>query len=415
MKKYFLFFLLTIATNLVAQENDTLTILASIDEIKVTSNLKQPTDNQVKLSKQKLNETNTGQNLPYLLSATPSLVVMSDDGLGIGYTYFRIRGTDHTRINMTVNEVPLNDSESQTVFWVNMTDMAASTNHLDVQRGVGTSTNGSAAFGASVNMKTLHASTTPLQNKVQLAFNGGMYNTFREMINAEISLPQNMYFQARFSKVNSDGYLERAASDLYSYYSALGYNGKNTKISLNFFGGKEKTYMAWDGVSAEQLKENRRYNPAGEYIDDEGNVAYYDNQTDNYQQQHAQLHLNQKLAQQWWLNAALHYTHGNGYYEQYRANKKFADFGLPTYYDQNNNEVKKSDFIRQKHLYNHFYGGVISAKYISNPIDIQIGGAANHYIGHHYGNLIYLRDSLYPHHVPLNYEYYRSEGNKLFE
>ena len=413
MKKYFLFFLLTIATNLVAQENDTLTILASIDEIKVTSNLKQPTDNQVKLSKQKLNETNTGQNLPYLLSATPSLVVMSDDGLGIGYTYFRIRGTDHTRINMTVNEVPLNDSESQTVFWVNMTDMAASTNHLDVQRGVGTSTNGSAAFGASVNMKTLHASTTPLQNKVQLAFNGGMYNTFREMLNAEISLPQNMYFQARFSKVNSDGYLERAASDLYSYYSALGYNGKNTKISLNFFGGKEKTYMAWDGVSAEQLKENRRYNPAGEYIDDEGNVAYYDNQTDNYQQQHAQLHLNQKLAQQWWLNAALHYTHGNGYYEQYRANKKFADFGLPTYYDQNNNEVKKSDFIRQKHLYNHFYGGVISAKYISNPIDIQIGGAANHYIGHHYGNLIYLRDSLYPHHVPLNYEYYRSEGNKL--
>ena len=232
MKKYFLFFLLTIATNLVAQENDTLTILASIDEIKVTSNLKQPTDNQVKLSKQKLNETNTGQNLPYLLSATPSLVVMSDDGLGIGYTYFRIRGTDHTRINMTVNEVPLNDSESQTVFWVNMTDMAASTNHLDVQRGVGTSTNGSAAFGASVNMKTLHASTTPLQNKVQLAFNGGMYNTFREMLNAEISLPQNMYFQARFSKVNSDGYLERAASDLYSYYSALGYNGKNTKKGI---------------------------------------------------------------------------------------------------------------------------------------------------------------------------------------
>lgn len=413
MKKYFLFFLLSSAMLLAAQESDTLTIVATIDEINVTSTLKQPTDNHVELSQQALNENNTGQNLPYLLSATPSLVVMSDDGLGIGYTYFRIRGTDQTRINMTVNDVPLNDSESQTVFWVNMTDMAASMNSLDVQRGVGTSTNGSSAFGASVNMQTLQNGHVPLKNKVQLSFNGGMYNTFREMVSAEVALPQHFYFQGRFSKVNSDGYLERAYSDLYSYYTALGYNGKNSKVSLSVFGGKEKTYMAWDGVSAEQLASNRRHNPAGEYTDDEGNTVYYDNQTDNYQQQHVQLHLNQKLAKQWWLNAALHYTHGTGYYEQYRADKKFSDFGLPTYTNEGGETVKRSDFIRQKHLNNHFYGGVLSAKYISDPIDLQIGGAANHYVGAHYGNLIYVRDSLYPHNVPLNYEYYRSVGKKL--
>ena len=413
MKKYYLFFLLCIATSLAAQNNDTLIITSTIDEINITATLKQPTDNHVQIRQQDLNKNNTGQNLPYLLSATPSLVVMSDDGLGIGYSYFRIRGTDHTRINMTINDVPLNDSESQTVFWVNMTDMAASMSSLDVQRGVGTSTNGSAAFGASVNMQTLQSNHTPLNNKVQLAFNGGMYNTFREMVSADITLPNNFYFQGRFSKVNSDGYLERATSNLYSYHSALGYNGKNTKLSLSLFGGKEKTYMAWDGVSAEQLKENRKYNPAGEYIDDMGNVAYYDNQTDNYTQTHSQLHLTQRLAPQWWLNAALHYTYGNGYYEQYRAEKKFSDFGLPSYTNQLGETIKRSDFVRQKHLQNHFYGGVISAKYISDPIDLQIGGAANHYVGHHFGTVIYLRDSLYPHNLPLNYEYYRSVGEKL--
>lgn len=413
MKKYFLFFLLGVTTSVSAQLNDTLTILATIDEIQVTANLQQPTDNHVAISQELLNANNTGQNLPYLLSATPSLVTMSDDGLGIGYTYFRIRGTDHTRINMTVNEVPLNDAESQTVFWVNMTDMAASINSLDVQRGVGTSTNGSAAFGASVNMQTRHNALTPPQNKLQLAFNGGMYNTFREMVNAEIALPNHMYFQGRFSKVNSDGYLERASSDLYSYHAALGYNKPSTKLNLSVFGGKEKTYMAWDGVSADDLAINRRYNPAGKYTDDMGNTAYYDNQTDNYQQQHVQLHLTQKLSRQWWLNAALHYTHGNGYYEQYRADKKFSDFGLPNYTNPLGETVKKSDFIRQKHLNNHFYGAVLSAKYVSEPIDIQMGGAVNHYIGHHYGLLTYLRDSLYPYNLPHNYEFYRSVGNKL--
>ena len=405
----------TAATQTTPQQ-DTLTYLYNLEEIEVLANLQQPTDNHVRLSNETLNENNTGQNLPYLLSATPSLIVTSDDGLGIGYTYFRVRGTDHTRINMTVNDVPLNDSESQTVFWVNMTDMTSSMSGLDIQRGVGTSTNGSAAFGASVNMRTLQPATGITENKVQLAFNGGMYNTFREMGYVQIALPKDMWFQARFSKVNSDGYLERAASDLYSYHAALGYNGKTTKLDLSFFGGREKTYMAWDGVSADDLATNRRYNPAGEYTDDNGNTAYYNNQTDNYWQQHLQLHLAQQLIPQLWLNATLHYTHGGGYYEQYKADKKFTDFGLQPYTlisGADTTLVKRSDFIRQKHLDNHFYGGVIALKYVSEPVDVQFGGAVNNYNGKHFGNIIYVRDSLYPYNVPLNYEYYRNRGDKF--
>ncbi len=400
-----------------ASANDTLIITNSVDEINVVARLQQPTDNHTTVSGTSLNQTNTGQNLPYLLQQTPSLVVTSDDGLGVGYTYFRVRGTDHTRINMTVNDVPLNDSESQTVFWVNMTDMASSLSSLDVQRGVGTSTNGSSAFGASINMKTEEGQRTK-DTGVQIAFNGGMYNTFREMISAKVALPNNFYVTGRFSKVNSDGYLERAASDLYSYFGAVGYNTPKTKVDLTVFGGKEKTYMAWDGIDKETLERNPRYNPAGAYTDDNGNVAYYDNQTDNYQQQHAQLHLTQQLlcretqyVASLLLGATLHYTHGQGYYEQYRVGKSFTSFGLPDYIAEDGSIIDETDFVRQKHLNNHFYGGVFSLRYISEPIDVQVGGAANNYNGQHYGNLIYCRIPEYD--LPDDYEFYRNQGDKL--
>ncbi|MCM1035256.1 MAG: TonB-dependent receptor plug domain-containing protein [Paludibacter sp.] len=410
-----IFFLLAVTTAALSAkaQQDTVTIARNLQQIEVSANVVQPTDNHTVIGSKALNQNNTGQNLPYLLSATPSLVTTSDDGLGIGYTYFRVRGTDHTRINMTVNDVPLNDAESQTVFWVNLTDMSSSLSQLNIQRGVGTSTNGSAAFGASVNMSTLPQPNQHRENHVQLAFNGGMYNTFKEMIAAEIVLPNNLWFQGRFSKVNSDGYLERAASDLYSYHAALGYDTHRTKVELSVFGGKEKTYMAWDGVSAADLQTNHRYNPAGEYTDDNGQTAYYDNQTDNYQQQHVQLHLAQQLLPSLWLNATMHYTHGGGYYEQYKADKKFSSFGLEPYTNEAGETVKKSDFIRQKHLNNHFYGGVLSFKYVSEPVDAQIGTAINNYNGLHYGNVIYVRDSLYPYNVPLNYEYYRNHGDKF--
>ena len=410
MKKFTLFVSLSVCLSLAAQEDTLLIQGRDIPEVNVVARVEQPTDTHKKLSSEVLNRDNTGQNLPYLLQTTPSLVVTSDDGLGIGYTYFRVRGTDHTRINMTVNDVPLNDAESQTVFWVNMTDMAAGLSSINIQRGVGTSTNGSASFGASVNMSTLP--TQQMLNDssiahVQVRFNGGMYNTFCEMVSAQIQLPKRFRIEARLSKVNSDGYLYRAASNLFSYQGSIGYYGKNTNVTLSAFGGTETTYMAWDGVSAKDLLTDRRYNPAGEYTDKDGNTVYYPNQNDNYKQQHFQLRLNQRLAPMWTLNATLHYTHGNGYYEQMKANKKYSAFGLPNYIAEDSSVVKRSNFIRYKHLNNHYYGGVVNVNFRSNPADLTIGASGNHYLGEHWG---LVTDDLYG--TTKAHEFYRNRGNK---
>ena len=421
--KYIFIFLLFVSVPLLAQE-DTLTIIGrDIQKVEVTARVEQPTDNHTTLSGEQLNLQNTGQNLPYLLSATPSLIVTSDDGLGIGYTYFRMRGTDHTRINMTVNDVPLNDSESQTVFWVNMTDMAKSMSSLNVQRGVGTSTNGSAAFGASINMETL-PTRQMLQDErkahVEIGFNGGMYNTFKENVKAEISLPKNFRLEARLSKVNSDGYLYRASSDLFSYHASAGYYTNKTTVALSAFGGSEKTYMAWDGVSKDDLLRDRRYNPAGEYTDKDGNTAYYPNQNDNYRQQHYQLYLRQRISDNWKFTGTLHYTHGAGYYEQMKGGKKYSSYklsndtvvdadGNKTYYytDDDGVQHKKTNFIRQKHMNNHFYGMVFAFDYRSEAADLTIGGAGNHYLGQHWG---LLHDDLYG--AVDEMEYYRNHSNK---
>jgi iron complex outermembrane receptor protein len=398
------------ACGVASANTDTLTLVCNLDEVVVNAPVAQVTNNHVQLSNEQLNQSNTGQNLPYLLSSTPALIATSDDGLGVGYTYFRIRGTDHTRINMTVNDVPLNDSESQTVFWVNMTDMASSMSSVKVQRGVGSSTNGSAAFGGSINMNLGHQESGVADSisSYTLSFNGGMYNTFREMVGAHIVLPGKWRANARFSKVNSDGFLYRTGSDLYSYYGDLGWHGNKTQVVARLFGGKEKTGMGWDGVDYNTAYgidgADRRYNPAGEYtvLGSDGNdsTAYYDNQTDNYAQQHAQVGINHRISTQWSVSATAHYTHGSGYYEQYKR-KKLSYWGLPYSH--------KSYGLYQKHLDNHFAGGVISAKYISEVIDIQIGGAGNYYMGEHFGRLNYLEDSLV---LPVNYEYYRNEAKK---
>ncbi|NCA79167.1 MAG: TonB-dependent receptor [Sphingobacteriia bacterium] len=357
----------------------------------------------------KLQQQNTGVNMPYLLTTTPSLVVTSDDGLGVGYTYFRVRGTDQSRINMTVNGVPLNDSESQTVFWVNMTDLASSMNSVNVQRGVGTSTNGASAFGASVNMQTDKADVSPF---AEVTFNGGMYNTFRESVKVGTGLMKNGFaFDARFSKVNSDGYLERAASDLYSYYASGAWFGANTMVKLMAFGGAEKTYMAWDGIDEETLATDRRYNPAGHYIDDNGNDAFYNNQTDNYAQNHLQLHAAHCFDAHWDMNAALHYTYGHGYYEQYKENAKFSSYGLENFIDTLGKKIKRSDLVRQKHLNNHFYGGVLAVNYHNRSVRTSLGGAVNNYQGDHWGNVIWLRN--YNQSITKDYEYYRNRGEKF--
>ena len=417
MKKFHFILSAALAVGVIAYaQTDTTTLTGQLDEVVINAPIAQVTNNHTALTREQLNQSNTGQNLPFLLASTPALVATSDDGLGVGYTYFRIRGTDHTRINMTLNDVPLNDSESQTVFWVNMTDMASSMSSLNVQRGVGTSTNGSASFGASINMSTSsphHLITSSpdsliASSSVGLSFNGGMYNTFREMINAHIVLPNQWRANARFSKVNSDGFLYRTASDLYSYYGDLGWYGAKTEIVGRFFGGSEKTGMGWDGVDYNTAYgingADRRYNPAGEYTitatDGSDSTAYYHNQTDNYAQQHAQLSINHRFTPQWLLSATAHYTHGAGYYEQYKR-KKLSYWGLPYSH--------KAYGMYRKQLDNHFFGGVLAAKYISEPVDIQFGGAANYYLGDHFGTLHYLEDSLI---IPINYEYYRNNARK---
>ena len=419
MKHFTIFLSAALAASVVAYaQTDTILLTRQLDEVTVNAPVAQVTNNHTALTNEQLNPSNTGQNLPFLLSSTPALVATSDDGLGIGYTYFRIRGTDHTRINMTLNDVPLNDSESQTVFWVNMTDMASSMTSLNVQRGVGTSTNGSASFGASINMSTSSPlalspdSLSPLASEVTISFNGGMYNTFREMINAHIVLPNQWRANARFSKVNSDGFLYRTASDLYSYYGDLGWYGAKTEVVGRFFGGSEKTGMGWDGVDYNTAYgidgADRRYNPAGEYTttatDGSDSTAYYPNQTDNYAQQHAQLSINHRFTPQWSLSATAHYTHGAGYYEQYKR-KKLSYWGLPYSH--------KAYGMYRKQLDNHFFGGVLSVKYISEPVDLQFGGAANYYLGDHFGTLHYLEDIPLPiSNSPYPYEYYRNNARK---
>jgi len=391
--------------------NDSIELSRDLEEIVVSSTRMGGKTSQTAetFTADKLEERNIGVNLPYLLSGTPSLIVTSDDGLGVGYTYFRIRGTDQNRINMTINGVPLNDSESQTVFWVNMTDLAASMNSVNVQRGVGSSTNGASAFGASVNMQTAKTTKNPY---AQIDFNGGMYNTFRESVKFGTGLMKNGFsFDARFSKVNSDGYVERAFSDLYSYYASGAWYGMNTMVKLMAFGGGEKTYMAWDGIDSTTLADNRRYNPAGHYIDDNGNDAFYDNQTDNYRQNHFQLHASHIFNARWNLNAALHYTFGNGYYEQYKENRKFAEYGLPNFIDSLGNCIKKSDIVRRKNLKNHFYGGVLAVNYTHRKVNASLGGAVNNYQGDHFGNVIWVRT--YNQSIPQDFEYYRSQGNKF--
>ena len=388
---------------------DTLTVLMhQLEDIEVSAmRVQQTTLSTAIVKNDDLNRDNTGQNLPYLLTTTPGLQVTSDDGLGVGYTYFRVRGTDHTRINMTVNEVPLNDQESQTVFWVNMTDMSSSISQIDVQRGVGTSTSGS-AFGASLNMQT---NVLDSVSRLTLAFNGGMYNTFREMINAHASISNRWMMNARFTKVNSDGFLYRTNSDLYSFYGDIGWYGKKTHVILRAFGGAEKTGMGWDGVSYDVAYglngADRRYNPAGEYTvpasDGSDSVVYYRNQTDNYSQQHGQLTINHRFTQRWSLTATFHYTHGSGYYEQYKK-KKYSYWGLP--------DSGKSYGMYQKWLNNHFAGFMISSKYISEPVDLQIGAAANNYLGHHWGQLEYLATPA-SEVLPIHYEYYRNRANKI--
>ncbi|GHV58212.1 TonB-dependent receptor [Bacteroidia bacterium] len=364
------------------------------------------------LSKQEIEVHNFGQDIPFLLTLTPSVIATSDAGTGIGYTGFRVRGTDANRINVTANGIPLNDSESHGVFWVNMPDFASSLQDLQVQRGVGTSTNGAGAFGASLNMRT---ENIPL--KAYGEFNGsyGSFNSTKATFKlGSGKIGEHFAFDARLSSITSDGFIDRASVNLKSYFAQGAYFSGNTLIKLITFGGNEKTYHAWDGVPQEELdKGNRSYNPSGYMGDDEnGNPIYYKDQTDNYRQTHYQLSLLQQLNPNLNFNAALHYTRGDGYYEEYKSGRKLLEYGLRPFVNKEGNSIAKSDLVRQKYLANDFYGGIFSLDYQKDKWNVSFGGGGNYYDGNHFGWVKWVKNYAFDPDFAPNHEYYRSTGRK---
>ena len=348
------------------------------------------------MSKEQLKAVNYGQDVPYLLSLTPSVTMTSDAGNGIGYTSLRVRGTDPSRINITANGIPMNDAESAQLYWVNMGDFASSVQSMQIQRGVGTSTNGAGAFGATVNMQTENIGIDPY---VSLDLSAGSYYSHKQTLRFGTGLLGGHWgVQGRLSNIGSKGYLDRASTKLNSYFLQAGYFGDNTVVKFITWNGIEETYHAWDYTSKyEQSVYGRRFNSCGAMTWD--NDVFYDNQTDNYHQQNYQLLLNQNITRHLSLNAGLHYTRGDGYYEQYKIDAKWAGYGLWT---ANPDDFKtdasgtvfkpvvKGDLVRQKKMANDFYGAVASFIYNNhNNLEAVLGGGWNKYDGDHFGRVIW--------------------------
>lgn len=335
------------------------------------------------VTRRELNKLNLGQDIPQLLNFTPSIVTTSDAGTGVGYTGIRIRGSDATRVNVTLNGIPYNDAESQGTFFVNMPDFASSVSSIQIQRGVGTSTNGAGAFGASVNIQTNSLEKEPY---AEANVSAGSFGTRKVNVLAGTGLLNNHFvLDARLSKIHSDGFIDRAFSDLRSFYVSGGYYTGKSFIRLNVFSGQEQTYQSWGGVPENLLKTNRTYNP-----------YTYDNETDNYQQDQYQLITSHELSRNWRANVSFFYTKGRGYYEQYRDNDKYSNYGLPNVVigdsTGSRQTITRTDIIRRRWLDNDFYGTVFSLDYNSfGKLTANIGGGWNRYAGKHFGEIIWAR------------------------
>ena len=352
------------------------------------------------ISKEEISPRNLGQDIPVLLNYLPSVVTTTDAGNGVGYTYMRVRGSDGSRINVTLNGIPFNDSESQGTFFVNLPDFASSLENIQLQRGVGTSTSGAGAFGASLNMQT-----KSFQEKAyaEIANTLGSFATRKHTLSFGTGLHDNLEINVRLSQIASDGYIDRASSNLFGYFFNANYVTNSTLIKAIAFGGKEKTYQAYWGIEdPDKLKSDRTFNPAGMYFDADGNMKFYDNETDNYVQNHFQLHWSEKWSNQWTSNLALHYTRGKGYFEQYKEDETLADYYLPNF---GGNSI--SDLVRKRWLDNDFYGATFSLNYKTTKTDIMLGGAANRYLGNHFAEVVWT-----PYYKPNNNRYYDNIGNK---
>ncbi len=343
------------------------------------------------ITKEELEPRNLGQDITILLNFEPSVVTTTDAGAGIGYTSMRVRGSDASRINVTLNGIPYNDSESHGSFWVNMGDFASSAENIQLQRGVGTSTNGAGAFGASLNVLTDGFSN---EANGEIANSFGSFNSRKHTVKFSTGLMNDKFEMAgRLSNIASDGFIDRASSDLKSYFLQGTYVDNNTLIKALVFGGVQQTYQAWYGLEdPEKLENDRTYNVAGEYTDENGITRFYDNETDNYQQDHYQLHWNQRLNDYWNTNVALHYTKGAGYYEQYREDENFANYGL-TPITIGGETINTTDLIRRRWLENDFYGTTFSANYKKDNWNVIFGGAWNKYDGDHFGEIIWARNA----------------------
>src|SRR5699024_1917346 len=338
------------------------------------------------LDKEELEKRNLGQDLPIMMNFLPSVVTTTDAGAGVGYTGIRVRGSDATRINVTLNGIPYNDAESQGTFWVNMPDFTSSVEDLQLQRGVGTSTNGSGAFGASINLQTDAVST---DSYALLSNSFGSFNTWKHTAKFSTGLiDDNFEMAGRLSKIKSDGYIDRAFTDLSSYYVHGAYLTDNTLIKAIVFGGDQQTYQAWNGVDAETMKDHRTFNSAGMYYDVDGNIKFYKDETDNYKQDHYQLHWNQRIDHAWSTNLSLNYTKGLGYFEQYREDDKFETYGM-TPYEMNGEWIDRTDLIRRRWLDNNYFVVSSNIEYTSDDWDVTLGGFFSKYTGDHFGEVIW--------------------------
>lgn len=353
------------------------------------------------LNKTEITKTNLGTDIPFLLNQTPAVVVNADAGNGVGYTGIRIRGTDATRINVTLNGIPYNDAESMGTFFVNLPDFSSSVNSIQIQRGAGTSSNGASSFGATINMSTNEFNSkayTEINNSV------GSFNTVKHTIKAGTGLIANHFtLDARISRITSDGFIDRASSDLRSFYISGAYLNKKSSIKFNVFSGKEKTYQAWYGVAENLLKTDRTNNPAGT----ERVGSPYENQTDNYTQTHYQLFYNTALNDYWSFNTAFFLTKGKGYYEEYKADQRFSRYGLPNIV-VGGNTITRTNLVRQRWLDNDFYGQILSLQYKKKKQELTLGGGWSTYEGAHFGTIPFIEMGT----IPAGFKYYDLPATK---
>ncbi|MDX5584522.1 MAG: TonB-dependent receptor [Aureibaculum sp.] len=389
MKKIVLFMLLIIGSCVNAQKSDVKRDTIKLDEV-IVSAVRVSADSPIthsNISKESLSKRNLGQDIPVLMNFLPSVVTTSDAGAGVGYTGIRVRGVSAQSTNITINGIPYNDAESLGTYWVDLPDFTSSTESLQLQRGVGSSTNGAGAFGASLNLLTDAVSE---KASGEISNSVGSYKTRKHTLKFSTGLlNDHIEIAGRLSKIKSDGYIDRATSDLDSYFLQASYVDDNTLIKALTFGGKEITYQAWNGVSQEQIDMfGRTYNPSGEYTDENDNTEFYDNEIDNYKQDHYQLHWNERFDNYWSCNIGLNYTYGRGYFEQYKQDQDFADYDFSEI-ALGGETINKTDLIRRRWLDNDFYVVNANINYKKDQLNLIFGGSYSNYKGDHFGEVIW--------------------------